>query len=255
MSFADTLADLSGAKNVAAARRLLTAKFEQASLDSPSLDARLLIQHALGLEHAALASAPDRALTAGERNAIAQLAERRLSGEPVARIFGVKEFWGLALSLSSQRLWCRVRKPRRSSKRHSPPSNTGAAIRCALPISAPAPARFCSHCCTNCRMPRASAPTSQPAPSRPRKPMRRRTDFRRARNSCKPISAADFEPPFDLVVSNPPYIATDEIAALAPEVRDHDPQLALDGGRDGLDAYRIIAAQMPALLHERTARR
>jgi len=46
----------------------------------------------------------------------------------------------------------------------------------------------------------------------------------------------------DLVVSNPPYIARDEIAALAPEVRDHDPRLALDGGADGLDAYREIIA-------------
>jgi release factor glutamine methyltransferase len=58
-------------------------------------------------------------------------------------------------------------------------------------------------------------------------------------------------PAFDLVVSNPPYIATGDIAELAPEVRDHDPKLALDGGRDGLDAYRALAAQMPALLNAR----
>jgi release factor glutamine methyltransferase len=54
--------------------------------------------------------------------------------------------------------------------------------------------------------------------------------------------------PFDLIVSNPPYIAHDEIATLMPEVRDYDPQLALDGGNDGLDAYRAIAAQAPGLL-------
>jgi release factor glutamine methyltransferase len=54
--------------------------------------------------------------------------------------------------------------------------------------------------------------------------------------------------PFDLVVSNPPYIAHDEIASLAPEVRDYDPTVALDGGDDGLTAYRAIAAEAARLL-------
>jgi len=54
--------------------------------------------------------------------------------------------------------------------------------------------------------------------------------------------------PFDLIVSNPPYIAHDEIASLAPEVRDYDPTIALDGGSDGLVAYRAIAAQAQRLL-------
>jgi release factor glutamine methyltransferase len=53
---------------------------------------------------------------------------------------------------------------------------------------------------------------------------------------------------FDLVVSNPPYIPTDEIASLAPEVRDHEPRLALDGGVDGLDAYRELAPQILRVL-------
>jgi release factor glutamine methyltransferase len=54
--------------------------------------------------------------------------------------------------------------------------------------------------------------------------------------------------PFDLIVSNPPYVKQGDIAALAPEVRDHDPELALDGGVDGLDFYRAIAARTPSLL-------
>jgi release factor glutamine methyltransferase len=53
---------------------------------------------------------------------------------------------------------------------------------------------------------------------------------------------------FDLVVANPPYIPTDEIAALEPEVRDHEPRLALDGGPDGLDAYRQLAPQILRVL-------
>ena len=54
--------------------------------------------------------------------------------------------------------------------------------------------------------------------------------------------------PFDLIVSNPPYIAHGDIASLAPEVRDYDPALALDGGADGLDGYRAIAADARRLL-------
>jgi release factor glutamine methyltransferase len=60
--------------------------------------------------------------------------------------------------------------------------------------------------------------------------------------------ATGVEGPFDLIVSNPPYIAHDEIATLAPEVRDYDPQVALDGGQDGFDAYRSIASDIKRIL-------
>jgi release factor glutamine methyltransferase len=54
--------------------------------------------------------------------------------------------------------------------------------------------------------------------------------------------------PFDLIISNPPYIRSAEIASLATEVRDHDPLAALDGGADGLDAYRALFPQAARLL-------
>jgi len=60
--------------------------------------------------------------------------------------------------------------------------------------------------------------------------------------------AASLQGPFDLIVSNPPYVARGEIASLAPEVRDYDPTLALDGGSDGLDGYRAITADASRLL-------
>jgi release factor glutamine methyltransferase len=60
--------------------------------------------------------------------------------------------------------------------------------------------------------------------------------------------AAAIGGPFDIVVANPPYIATATIAELPPEVREFDPRLALDGGMDGLDAYRAIALALPRLL-------
>ena len=54
--------------------------------------------------------------------------------------------------------------------------------------------------------------------------------------------------PFDVIVSNPPYIDSGDLAGLPPEVREHDPVLALDGGADGLDAYRAIIPGVPVLL-------
>ena len=60
--------------------------------------------------------------------------------------------------------------------------------------------------------------------------------------------------PYDLIVSNPPYIASAEIATLEPEVRDHDPLLALDGGADGLDAYRALAPALARLLEAASGR-
>ncbi|HEY5217545.1 MAG TPA: peptide chain release factor N(5)-glutamine methyltransferase, partial [Pseudolabrys sp.] len=60
--------------------------------------------------------------------------------------------------------------------------------------------------------------------------------------------ASGLQGPFDLIVSNPPYIARGDIATLAPEVRDYDPAIALDGGSDGLDGYRAIAADAVRLL-------
>src|SRR5258708_23752663 len=83
------------ALSAAATRRVLTEQFRAAGLDSPELDARILVAHALSLDHAALAAAGARVLDAKERDTIAALAARRLAREPVARIVGSKEFWSL----------------------------------------------------------------------------------------------------------------------------------------------------------------
>jgi release factor glutamine methyltransferase len=69
---------------------------------------------------------------------------------------------------------------------------------------------------------------------------------------CGDWSAA-LDQSFDLVVANPPYIASNEIAALAREVREYDPRAALDGGADGLEAYRKIIVELPQLISEKGA--
>src|SRR3954466_6093016 len=86
------------------ARRQLTQSFREAGLDTPELDARLLVGHVLGLDHAALVAESRRVLGAAEWEAITTLAQRRLNHEPVARILGSKEFWGLPLRLNAETL-------------------------------------------------------------------------------------------------------------------------------------------------------
>ena len=90
--------------SVDAARRHLAREFRSHGLDTPELDARVLVCHALGLDHAALASQSRRVLSSEEANAVAALASRRLAREPVARIVGNKEFWGLPLRLNADTL-------------------------------------------------------------------------------------------------------------------------------------------------------
>src|SRR6202034_145465 len=92
------------AVSIADARHAWANKFRACGIDSPELDARILVGHALGLDHAALAAAGARRITAGEENAIDALAQRRLSREPIARIIGGKEFWSLPLRIDASTL-------------------------------------------------------------------------------------------------------------------------------------------------------
>ena len=91
-------------QTVEAARRALTAQFKSAAIESAELDARILTGHALGLDLTGLISAAQRQLTPDESARLEEFARRRLAGEPVARILGEKEFWGLPLQLSSATL-------------------------------------------------------------------------------------------------------------------------------------------------------
>ena len=92
------------AMSVAAARRALAEAFRPAGLDTPDLDARILVGHALALDHVGVAAAAGRILDESERAAIAAFADRRLAREPVARILGHKEFWSLKLRIDGTTL-------------------------------------------------------------------------------------------------------------------------------------------------------
>jgi release factor glutamine methyltransferase len=236
------------ARSVAAARRALTEKFAAAGLDSPQLDARILVGHALDLDHAALLAAGERLLSASEESAIAALAERRVAHEPVARIVGTKEFWSLDLRIDDATL---VPRPEteivveaalaainlcgsRARALRIVDLGTGSgAILLALLSELKS-----AHGVGSDINPRALAVARDNAV--------RLGQGNAAFVACD-LTAA-LRGPFDLIVANPPYIPSSDIATLAPEVRLFDPRPALDGGADGLDFYRAIAVAAPELL-------
>jgi release factor glutamine methyltransferase len=234
---------------VETARRTLTARFRTNAIDSAELDARILVGAALGLDLTGLITAAPRALTAAEAMRLEDLACRRLTGEPVARILGAKEFWGLPLQLSAATL---VPRP-----------DTETVVELALEMlrAGPAPDRPLRIADIGTgsgaillallsELPDAygigtdiSAAALHTASANARHlELARRAAF----IACD--YAAALSGLFDLIVSNPPYIRSAEIIHLATEVRDHDPLGALDGGSDGLEAYRALVPQAARLL-------
>ena len=235
-------------RTIAEARRALAAKFRAGGLDTPDLDARILVGHALGLDHGALAAAAARRLGGDEENAIAALASRRLTGEPVARILGFKEFWSLPLRVDAATL---VPRPETETVVEAALAafDAGGSRSRALRIADLGTGSGALVLALLSELPNAfgvGTDASTKALVVARDNARRLAQTRARFVACD--MAAALRGPFDAIVSNPPYIASGDIATLAPDVRDFDPHLALDGGPDGLYFYRAIAAAAPALL-------
>lgn len=214
---------------------------------SPS-DASLLLAHTLGREPEYLIREPARPLTAGEWTAFQQLSARRAAGEPLQQITGIQEFWSLEFRVDPRAL--------------IPRPETEHLLEAALERIPPGADTDILDLCTGSGIVAAVL-----AKERPRAAVTA-TDISvdalglaaenlsqlgledRVRLLCgdlfEPLGPP--RPVFDLVTANPPYIGTAELAGLAPEVRDHEPLLALDGGPDGLDVVRRIVAEAPARL-------
>jgi release factor glutamine methyltransferase len=243
------IAGLAATESIATARLLIARAFRQQKLDSPDLDARVLVGHALGLDHSKLAAAADRLLTDEEAARISALAERRLAREPVARIIGEKEFWGLALQLDAATL---VPRPETETIVEAALAAISEADRREQPllIADLGTGSGALLLALLSELPRAygvgtDISTAALATAR-RNAARHGLAGRTAFVACDFGAALRGE--FDLVVSNPPYIRSEEIANLGPEVSRFDPRLALDGGADGLDCYRSIGHDATRLL-------
>ncbi len=230
------------------ARRAWAAKFRAGGLDSPELDARLLVGHALSLDHAGLVAASARKLAADEESAIAALARCRLAHEPVARIVGKKEFWGLELAVNAATL---VPRPETETVVEAALAAVDRRGSRALPlrIADLGTGSGAILLALLSELPNAfgvGTDTSPGALAIARDNARRLSLTGAVYVACD--MAAALHGQFDIIASNPPYVASADIAALPPDVRLFDPRRALDGGPDGLDFYRAIAAAAPALL-------
>jgi release factor glutamine methyltransferase len=236
-------------ESIADARRRLTQEFRRHGLATPALDARLLVGHALELDHAALAARSGDRLAAEEIAAIGTLATRRLAREPVARILGGKEFWGLPFKLNAETLL--------------PRPETETVVEAAL--AALSGKTTASHSLRIADLGTGSGALLLALLHELPRAAGIGTDISLAALACArnnavalglaaraSFVACDYAGalagPFDLVVSNPPYVAHEDISTLQPEVRSFDPRRALDGGRDGLDGHRAIAADARRLV-------
>lgn len=217
-----------------------------AAIEQPRREARILLEAATGLDRTALLASDDPVVTADVEARYRAWITRRACREPMAYILGTVEFWSLEFAVAPD-----VLVPRADSE---------TLIEAAL--------------------------ATIPDPSRPvrlldigvgsgcllltllhhyRQARGVGTDLARAALACAAGNArrlgvaerlqlvatswaSGVAGPFDLVVSNPPYIRSAEIASLQPEVAAYEPRLALDGGADGLDAYRAILGELPRLL-------
>ena len=244
MTMAETL---SPGMSVMRARRVLAGLLREDGIESADLDSRLLICEALGIDHTSLASQSDRTLSGADAQALSALATRRLRHEPIARILGHKEFWGLRLALSPDTLVPRpetetivesalaaVQDRRNDALRIADLGTGSGAILLALLHELPR--AFCIG--TDLSVGALAAARANAAELR----LSERAVFA----ACQYTSA--LRGPFDLLVSNPPYIETGDIDRLQIEVKNHDPRLALDGGADGLAAYRAIAGDARRVL-------
>jgi release factor glutamine methyltransferase len=236
-------------QTVETTRRTLTVRFKSNAIDSAELDARILVGAVTGLDLTGMITAASRLVTEAEAARLDDFTRRRLAGEPVARILGLKEFWGLPLQLSAATLVPRpdtetVVELALEMLRASPPSG------CRLRIADLGTGSGAILLALLSELPDAFGYGTDISVAALRTAHRNATDL--GLGSRAEFVACDYAAalagPFDLIVSNPPYIRSADIAGLATEVRDHDPLAALDGGADGLDAYHALIPQAARLL-------
>lgn len=228
--------------------RAVADRLGDVGINTTRLDARLLVAHGAGAPPETALTHPERILDDTTRDRIAELLKRRVAREPMSHILGKREFWSMPLVVTPDTLTprpdteCLVEAVLDSwwgQERGEPASvldlGTGSGCILLAIVSEISGA-------TGVGVDVSEAAIAVAQQNAERNELSGRVQF----------AAGDwFEPvegPFDLIVSNPPYIETDEIAALEPEVADYEPLTALDGGPDGLEPYRRICADAVAYL-------
>lgn len=223
----------------------------KAGLTEAALDARLLVEHFTDTSRTDAITDPQRPVPEEQVAAVLSALARRIGGEPVHRIIGARDFYGMRLTLSPGTL--------------EPRPDTEALVDLALPFVRAAADRH-----GTCRILDLGTGTGAIALALLSQEPRSQAvgaDISDDALATAAINAdmtgntgrfqavrshwySEIEGRFHIIVSNPPYITSNDILSLEREVRDHDPLAALEGGPDGLAAYRVIAAGAAQYLEE-----
>lgn len=231
------------AANLSAALAEGTALLKRAGMETPALDARLLLCHAAGISHEALLLEKDAPLTLEAEKHYRVLLSRRLRHEPMAYLLGCREFWGLSLAVERG-----VLIPRPDTETvveavlsHCPDRDAPWRI---LDLGTGSGALLLSLLSEYRNASGTGVDASPEALAVAHKNACNLGFAGRARFTggkwCEKV-----EGKYEIIVANPPYIPSNEVSALMVDVADYEPHLALDGGSDGLLCYREIASCLP----------
>ena len=229
------------------AMRLLAEAFTKAGIEDATIDARLLLCAAAGFDHSALIRDPDLPIEEEAAELALAMARRRLAREPVSRILGERSFWSFDLLVTPA-----VLDPRPDTETvvdgalELLAERQGEALSI-LDLGTGSGALLCALLDVFPQARGLGVDLSKEACAVARENLAR-CDLAPRGQVRQGSWEAGLPGPYDLVVSNPPYIETAALAGLDPEVRLYDPPLALDGGPDGLTAYRDICALLPGLV-------
>lgn len=220
-------------------------RLKAAGIETPVLDARMLLEKAAGVDRHALVTDPYRVVPPAAVAALDELVARRLAREPMSHIMGARGFWTFDLAVTPD-----VLTPRPDTEQVVAEVlkrvDRGAAHRI-LDLGVGSGAILLALLSELLGAQGLGVDRSEAALAVAQENAARTGLGHRARFAVGDWGEGLSEP-FDIIVSNPPYIATPELATLDAEVRDHEPHLALDGGPDGLAAYRALLPDVVRLL-------
>jgi release factor glutamine methyltransferase len=225
-------------RTIASALAMAMPRLAAADIPKPRREARLILSLAMGVDHSTVLGYPERVVPDAAYDRFAELVARREKHEPFSRLLGKREFWSLDFALSPDTLDPRpdsetlieavlAEFPDRSAPLRIVDYGTGSGCLLLTLLS---------------ELPQATGTGIDLSPGAIDTARRNTESLGLSGRAVFRRGDWDHEiaGPADVIVSNPPYIPSDEIDHLAPEVADFDPRLALDGGEDGLEAYRSL---------------